>query len=31
MAEESAELLRQFFRWRRSQPEYCDEDVTLLE
>jgi hypothetical protein len=29
MAEESAELLRQFFRWRRSQPGYCDEGLTV--
>ena len=31
MAEESAELMRRFFRWRRSQPGYCDEGVTLQQ
>lgn len=31
LAEESSELLREFFRWRRSQPGYCGMDVTLQQ
>ena len=29
MAEECAQLLRDFFRWRRSQPGYSDEEATM--
>ena len=31
MAEECAQLLRDFFRWRRSQPGFCDEETTMQE
>jgi hypothetical protein len=31
MAEECAQLLREFFRWRRSQPGYSDEAATMRE